>query len=126
MRQFIDIVEAISANSSAMYQHGRCMYFALALHDLAGWPIYGEIAQDGRIIHAWASDDGKAVDINGVHSSNFAEPEGPDKRGGVPTKVKQLNPERLRAKYVGDMPEVLNNAKTLILAHSDHFGLGKL
>jgi hypothetical protein len=74
------------------------MYPALALHDLAGWPIYAEVADDGRIIHACAAHAGKAVDISGVHPKNFAPAPGPDKRrdGKASGQSLTLGARRLR------------------------------
>jgi hypothetical protein len=46
---------------------GYCHCFALALHQKTGWPIY---CDDN---HYWVvNPEGNAVDIAGVHESNYA------------------------------------------------------
>lgn len=47
---------------------GACGDLAAYLHELTGWEIWAELADNGDIEHAWVvNDDGNAVDINGVH-----------------------------------------------------------
>ena len=56
------------------FYHGFCLMFAAALHDLVQWKIMAEHDPDGELIHAWTvSDDGKAVDVFGVHDSEYAQ-----------------------------------------------------
>ena len=52
---------------------GGCYDLAYVLREITGWDIYVEL--DGNdILHAWVkNEDGCAVDINGVHSGNWAK-----------------------------------------------------
>lgn len=55
------------------YSYGKCMYYAVALHELTGWPIQAIVGWQGRtfhgdnyIDHCWClSPDGLRCDVAG-------------------------------------------------------------
>lgn len=63
-------------NARFEFTCGRCAVLAAAIHDRTGWEIFAEFGDetDFDVEHVWVVNDyGRAVDINGVHSSNWAK-----------------------------------------------------
>ena len=52
---------------------GACGDLAAVLHDRTGWPIMAELDAEGDVEHIWVvDDDGRAIDINGIHPDGRA------------------------------------------------------
>jgi hypothetical protein len=52
---------------------GYCCSLAAVLHDLTGWPIRAHVDADDEVVHAWVvNEEGRAVDINGIHPGGIA------------------------------------------------------
>jgi hypothetical protein len=62
----------VDSADERLFMEGYCGYFALALHDLTGWEVVMELnGRDGN--HVWCrNDQGRAVDIRGVHRTGYA------------------------------------------------------
>lgn len=53
------------------YSYGKCMWFALALHDLTQWPIQALIDKDNYIGHSWIlTPTGENLDIVGINGAD--------------------------------------------------------
>lgn len=78
---------------------GYCCEFACALHDLTGWPIYAEFSDHTNedLIHAWVqTPNGRAVDINGVHSGSWARTKF---SGSAPMEIRHVSREDAEGKF---------------------------
>lgn len=52
------------------YSYGKCMWFALALHDLTQWPIQAILDNDGYIGHSWVvMPTGECLDVSGLNGA---------------------------------------------------------
>ena len=99
---------------------GACGYLAVVLHDLTGWPLrveYEHPPSEGDVAHIWVvNDDGKAVDINGVHSGSWAKTK---YSGPIPGRISVIS----RAGALGrEDPGYMEWAKELIEVNPGHFG----
>lgn len=113
---------------------GACHHLALALHRVTGWPIMAELppeepdALDGAI-HYWVvTPEGKAVDIQGVHATDWANtpyslahPEGPLR---VVPRQTLLSDNSDPSTCAGRLArEYAAWAETLVAHFPEHFGL---
>ena len=105
---------------------GECGTLALVLHQLTKWPLFldadrvsknGQVAP-GDIGHVWVcSPEGKAVDILGVHPSNYANTAYTLKPGIVmPVKSAQLH-------KIFNRPHYLAWARKIVEYFPNHFGV---
>ena len=111
--------ETIDQHARTEFTCGLCEVLAYALHKKTGWPIYVE-EHNGHHEHSWVMNpQGKAVDINGVHPSNYARTE--YSKDGT---VREATDEVL-AQYAKKPPakDALAWANKLIAKHPAHFGL---
>ena len=111
-----------------MFTAGGCQSFALQLHELTGWPMFGEFEKGCKpsfetLRHAWVvNDDGNAVDISGIHDGNYARTKYSDPTNSgdfgkvVPIKKGQFELPKNNKKY-----SVI--AKEIIKRYPERFGL---
>lgn len=113
---------------------GACHHLALALHRITGWPIMAELPPEepdalDAAIHYWVvTPDGKAVDIQGVHATDWAStpysltaPEGPLRRVPVELLLSDTaDPARCACRLA---LEYTAWAETLVAHFPGHFGL---
>jgi hypothetical protein len=139
MREFMKIVESAEYDQWSPdrgiddfvreeFSTGGCGYLALALHELTGWGIRAEIdvprdqyeRVGGGIEHIWVENPQyHAVDINGVHTSGFAQTKysDPNNLGDV---VK-IDPDYLL--HTSNDKEMMQWARDLVRLFPKHFGL---
>jgi hypothetical protein len=108
------------------FSAGGCYDLATALHQQTGWPIWGTFEKDhpDMVSHVWViRPDGKAVDINGIHSQNVAKTkyDNDTERYGRPTQT--LEPRQLDASELSNDPEMVTWATELIQTNPEHFGI---
>lgn len=105
---------------------GECGALALVLHKLTGWPMFldaDKVAPDGTVTpenvgHVWVqTPDGKAVDILGIHPTNYANTAYTLKPGIVlPVKPKQIHKIFNRQHYIAWARRIVEHFPT-------HFGV---
>lgn len=144
MRQFIDLVEqseepwldhtddevpnqlwlpkhGIDNFVRAEFSAGYCAYLARALHEVTGWPVMAELDSRGlgHIEHVWVvNHQGKAVDINGVHPSDYART-----KYSEPTPGKIIQVPNIERQAPEDDYGVLDWARQLVELFPKHFGI---
>lgn len=101
------------------FLEGNCGFLAAALAEATGWEIVAEHAgADGA--HVWVvNDQGRAVDIQGVHPTSYAE------FPGAPRK-KDRNVEEVSLDSLLDMcwnKPVLEWARAIVAHFPEHFGI---
>ena len=63
-------------HSITEYITGGCYDLAVILHKLTGFPIFAEVSENNGVVHAWVvNNDGQAIDIYGLHETNWAKTE---------------------------------------------------
>lgn len=95
---------------------GGCGQLAAAIHDRTGWPIY--VDEDGdEWGHAYCiNPNGHAVDINGVHPSDWAQTKYSINKGNI----RKVN----RKEISNDGPDGYYGWATALLDNfPDHFGI---
>lgn len=69
MQKNIELINKKKATEEEMetYSYGKCMWFALAFHDLTGWQIQAILDENGTIEHSWiVTPDHHLLDIIGI------------------------------------------------------------
>lgn len=98
---------------------GGCYSLAYALHKKTGWKMRQEMEPDDpkQVRHVWVvNDQGKAVDINGVHPTGRAPTQWSP---GRPGRIVNVRPDpKETSRYY--MPW----AKQVVKSHPGHFGIG--
>lgn len=96
IRKAITLIENASVDSWDLesFMEGNCGYFALALSEATDWEIVMEMnGRDGN--HVWCvNDQGRAVDIRGVHKTAYAAFPGcpsPKRRDVIECSASQLH-----------------------------------
>lgn len=105
---------------------GGCYSLALALHRATGWTMWGVYETDNpdTLAHAWVvRPDGRAVDINGVHSGGVAKVKYDQHSDRFGAPIRHNPPQKIIPDESEANPEYLEWAETLIAAHPDHFGI---
>jgi len=111
---------------------GYCTWLAFAIHERTGWPILGELDGDGWHMHVWVRNpDGRAVDINGIHPTDFArtkynDPRWLEKHGMLHELREDGTVEDITDRvfdfYSKPCPE-LDWARQIVDGFPEHFGL---
>lgn len=120
MRFWIDLI-AEGLTIEEQFMHGECASFALALHQLTGWPIYSEIPDNGNVkedvvgyhVCCYCDDLETYVDIRGQASLS-------DMLIDNHHKLVQVSPAAI-APHADAKMVVL--AKKIITKDSDWYGL---
>lgn len=111
-----------------LFTERQCTAFALELHKLTGWPIFGEFDRGWKpcpetLRHAWVvNDDGNAVDINGIHGGNYAMTKYSDPPDSInfDGKIVSLKKAQLELKSHRKYSAI---AREIIKRHPRRFGL---
>jgi hypothetical protein len=111
----------IDGNAVLAFNQDASGYLAVVLHDQFGWRLFAEYRrapQETDIYHMWAlNEDGRAVDINGVHLTDRAEAK---YSYGDVGRIEMI--DRATALGAADT-RLLDWARLLVEANPTHFGL---
>lgn len=110
---------------------GRCAYLALVLNEIGLGRIWAEIDEYGDLGHVWiVNQQGRAVDINGVHPNRVAKTKYNDprwlaKQGAEPTprgEVQDIT-SKIDTLLDGVDTDAMDWARQIVANHPKHFGI---
>jgi hypothetical protein len=111
----------IDGNAVLAFNQDAGGYLAVVLHDKFGWQLFAEYRRAPReteIYHMWAvNNEGRAVDINGIHHTDRAEAK---YSYGEVGRIEMI--DRVTALGAAD-EELLGWARLLVGENPEHFGL---